>query len=88
MQNLRNSLLLVALLALHPDEFYNPVVILIDLLLVIFVGLFQENIGMSFVKSAMLTGIIVIAITLIAAYFTEETFHKDLNYTEPEDVTL
>jgi hypothetical protein len=34
----------------------------------------------------MVTGIIVMAITLVAAYFTEETFHKDLNYTEPEDI--
>ena len=30
----------------------------------------------------MVTGIIVMVITLIAAYFTEETFHKDLNYVE------
>jgi hypothetical protein len=34
------------------------------------------------VKSGIATGIIVMSITLIAAYFTDETFHKDLNYVE------
>jgi hypothetical protein len=37
------------------------------------------------VKSGIVTGIIVITITLIAAYFTEETFHKDLNYIETDE---
>ena len=54
----------------------------LPLINLMFVNLFQKNIGWSFVKSAMLTGIIVMAITLIAAYFTEETFHKDLDYVE------
>lgn len=58
----------------------------LPLINLMFVGLFQQSIGWSFVKSAMITGIIVMLITLIAAYFTEETFHKDLNYTEPEDL--
>ena len=58
----------------------------LPLINLMFVGLFQQNIGWSFVKSAMITGIIVMVITLVAAYFTEETFHKDLNYTEPEDL--
>ncbi len=58
----------------------------LPLINLMFVGLFQQNIGWSFVKSAMITGIIVMAITMVAAYFTEETFHKDLNYTEPEDI--
>ncbi|MFZ1857617.1 MAG: MFS transporter, partial [Chitinophagaceae bacterium] len=53
----------------------------LPLINLMFVGLFQQSIGWSFVKSAMITGIIVMAITLVAAYFTEETFHKDLNYT-------
>lgn len=60
----------------------------LPLINLMFVNLFQQNIGWSFVKSAMITGIIVMAITLIAAYFTEETFHKDLNYTEPEDAKI
>lgn len=58
----------------------------LPLINLMFVNLFQQSIGWSFVKSAMVTGVIVMLITLIAAYFTEETFHKDLNYTEPEDI--
>jgi hypothetical protein len=49
-----------------------------------FVNLFQKNIGWSLVKSGIVTGIIVIIIALIAVFFTQETFHKDLNYLEPE----
>ena len=54
----------------------------LPLINLLFVNLFQQNMGWSFVTSAMYTGIIVMAITLIAAYFTEETFHKDLDYIE------
>jgi len=54
----------------------------LPLINLIFKELFQDNWGWSFVKSGITTGIIVISITLIAAYFTEETFHKDLNYVE------
>ena len=36
----------------------------------------------SYVKSAWLTGIVVMAIAVIALIFTEETFGKDLDYTE------
>ena len=56
----------------------------LPLINLMFVNLFQTSIGWSFVKSAMITGIIVMAITLIAAYFTEETFHKDLDYVETD----
>lgn len=51
-----------------------------------FVNWFQNSNGWSIIKSGIYTGIIVMCITLIAAYFTEETFHKDLNYTEPEEL--
>jgi predicted MFS family arabinose efflux permease len=51
-----------------------------------FVGLFQETFKWSMVQSAMVTGVIVMSITLIAAWFTEETFHKDLNYIEAEEM--
>jgi len=51
-----------------------------------FVNWFQNINKWSFVFSAIITGIIVMVITLIAAYFTEETFHKDLNYVEPEEL--
>lgn len=51
-----------------------------------FVDLFQNAFKWSLLQSGILTGIIVIAITLIAAWFTEETFHKDLNYLEVEEM--
>ncbi|MEI8110459.1 MAG: MFS transporter [Chitinophagia bacterium] len=47
-----------------------------------FLDIFQKNYGWSITQSGMVTGAIVMSITLIAFYFTEETFHKDLNYTE------
>ena len=58
----------------------------LPLINLMFVNWFQNINGWSFVTSAIVTGIIVMVITLIAAYFTEETFHKDLNYTEPEEL--
>jgi MFS transporter, putative metabolite:H+ symporter len=47
-----------------------------------FLDLFQKSWGWAIIKSGIVTGIIVMSITLIAFYFTEETYHKDLNYTE------
>jgi MFS transporter, putative metabolite:H+ symporter len=35
-----------------------------------------------YITAAWVTGVIVMAVTITAAYFTEETFGKDLNYTE------
>ena len=58
----------------------------LPLINLLFVTLFQNNLGWTLVKSAVITGILVMLITLIAAYFTEETFHKHLNYTEPEEM--
>jgi len=57
----------------------------LPLMNLLFVNLFQKNFGWAFVKSAIVTGSIVMLITLIAALLTEETYHKDLNYTETED---
>jgi putative MFS transporter len=48
----------------------------------LFFDLFQKSWGWDLVKSGIVTGVIVMTITLIAAYFTEETYHKDLNYVE------
>jgi MFS transporter, putative metabolite:H+ symporter len=56
----------------------------LPLINMMFVDWFQKSNGWSFVKSAMITGVIVMLITLVAAYFTEETFHKDLNYVETD----
>ncbi|MGZ8510624.1 MAG: MFS transporter [Chitinophagaceae bacterium] len=54
----------------------------LPLINIMFLNVFQKDWGWDIVKSGIITGVIVMAITLIAAYFTEETFHKDLNYVE------
>jgi putative MFS transporter len=54
----------------------------LPLINMMFNDLFRKSWGWNIVQSAIVTGIIVMVITLIAAYFTEETFHKDLNYVE------
>lgn len=38
--------------------------------------------GVGFVKGGIYAAIIIMVITMIAAFFTKETFHKDLNYIE------
>ena len=54
----------------------------LPLINLLFLNLFQKNIGWSLIKSGIVTGIIVMAVTLVAFYFTEETYHKDLDYVE------
>jgi MFS transporter, putative metabolite:H+ symporter len=54
----------------------------LPLINMMFLDLFQQSWGWDIVKSGIITGVIVMAITLVAAYFTEETYHKDLNYVE------
>lgn len=54
----------------------------LPLINMLFVDFFQQNLRWGIVQSAVITGIIVMVVTLVAAYFTEETFHKDLNYIE------
>lgn len=54
----------------------------LPLINLLFLDVFQKNMGFTLTKSGIITGIIVMSITLIAAYFTEETFSKDLNYVE------
>jgi MFS transporter, putative metabolite:H+ symporter len=58
----------------------------LPLINLMFLNLFQKNWEWSLIKSGIVTGIVVIIITFIAFYFTEETFHKDLNYTEGEEL--
>jgi MFS family permease len=58
----------------------------LPLINMMFLDLFQKGWGWDIVKSGIICGIIVMGITLIAAYFTEETFHKDLNYIETEEM--
>lgn len=54
----------------------------LPLINLLFINVFQTSWGWGIVKSGIIVGILVMAITLIAAYFTEETFSKDLNYLE------
>jgi hypothetical protein len=48
----------------------------------LFKDLFQDAWHWSMTQSGMVTGIIVISISLTALWFTEETFNKDLDYFE------
>lgn len=54
----------------------------LPLINLMFLDLFQKSYGWNLLKSGMVTGAIVMLITLVAFYYTEETFHKDLNYVE------
>lgn len=58
----------------------------LPLINMMFLNWFQKGMGWSITKAGIITGIVVMTITLIAFYFTEETFHKDLNYTEGEEL--
>lgn len=57
----------------------------LPLINLLFLNLFQKSWHWTLIKSGIATGVIIICITLIAYYFTEETFHKDLNYVEGEN---
>jgi MFS family permease len=57
----------------------------LPLMNLLFVSLFQNSWHLSLVQSAIWTGVIVMSITLVGAYFSEETFDKDLNYLEGEE---
>ena len=48
----------------------------------LFLNVLQLNMNFSLIQSGIITGIVVMIVTLIAYAFTEETYHKDLNYTE------
>jgi MFS transporter, putative metabolite:H+ symporter len=54
----------------------------LPLINLLFLDLFQKNWGWTLIRSGIITGIIVTLISLVAFYFTEETYHKDLNYIE------
>ena len=57
----------------------------LPLINLMFLDLFQHNWGWSLVRSGIVTGVIVMAISLVAFYFTEETYQKDLNYVETDE---
>jgi MFS family permease len=52
----------------------------VPLLIMLFRGL--QSLTGDYVTAGWITGVIVMAIGLLAAWFTEETFGKDLNYVE------
>lgn len=54
----------------------------LPLMNLMFVNLFQNTWNWSLIQSGIITGIIVILIGLVSIYFTQETFHKDLDYVE------
>ena len=54
----------------------------LPLINLLFLNLFQKSWQWKITTSGLVTGVIVMAITFIAYYFTEETFHKDLDYVE------
>lgn len=58
----------------------------LPLINLMFLDLFQKNWGWTLIKSGIVAGVVVLVITFVAFYFTEETFHKDLNYTEGEEL--
>lgn len=52
----------------------------------LFLKVFQGSLGWTILQSAAVTGTLVMLIAVTAAWFTEETFHKDLNYVETEEM--
>ncbi|MDE3145699.1 MAG: hypothetical protein KGL19_16235, partial [Bacteroidota bacterium] len=56
----------------------------LPLINLMFLNLFQKTWGWTLINSGIVTAFVVMSITLVAFYFTEETYHKDLNYVELE----
>lgn len=54
----------------------------LPLINLMFLNLFQKTWGWDLSQSGIVTGVVVMVIAMVAFYFTEETFHKDLNYIE------
>jgi MFS transporter, putative metabolite:H+ symporter len=51
----------------------------------LFLDILQKSLGWTIIQSGILTGAIVMGITLIAFVYTEETYHKDLDYLEQDN---
>ena len=54
----------------------------LPLINLMFLDLFQETWKWNLIKSGIVTGIVVMCIAVIAAWFTEETFRKKMNFLE------
>jgi putative MFS transporter len=51
----------------------------------LFLDILQKSFGWSIIQSGILTGSVVLGVTLIAFVYTEETYHKDLDYLEHDN---
>jgi MFS family permease len=56
----------------------------LPLMNMLFLNLFQETWNWDVLTSGIITGVIVIVIAIVSAWFTEETFMKKLNYVEKD----
>jgi MFS family permease len=54
----------------------------LPLINLLFLNLFQKSWGWSLIRSGIITGVLVMLVSFIAFYYTEETYYKDLNYIE------
>jgi MFS family permease len=50
----------------------------------LFLDILQKSMGWTIVQSGIVTGCIVMGVTIIAFIFTEETYHKDLDFIEQD----
>jgi MFS family permease len=51
----------------------------------LFLDILQKSMGWTIVQSGIVTGCIVMGVTIIAFIFTEETYHKDLDFIEQDN---
>jgi MFS transporter, putative metabolite:H+ symporter len=54
----------------------------LPLIIILFKAL-RTNESIGYINAGIITGVIVMVISIVATYFTKETFGKDLNYIEP-----
>jgi len=54
----------------------------LPLINIMFKDVFQDSWQWGLVKSGIVTGVIVLLIAVVSAWYTDETFHKDLDYIE------
>jgi MFS family permease len=50
----------------------------------LFLDILQKSMGWTIVQSGIVTGCIVMGVTMLAFVFTEETYHKDLDFIEQD----
>ena len=56
----------------------------LPLMNLMFLDLFQLTWNWTLIQSGIVTGIIVMMIAIVAAWFTEETFRKKMNFLETD----